>query len=72
MKIKNKGDLTDAKNSDLSGSKQYEYEWKMYSKIVSENPILKNTPWLDVRGNHGSFHNFSWIQLIIQPFNVLI
>lgn len=49
-----KGDLTDAKNDDLTGSRQYEFEWKAYHKILNDNKnLLKDTVWLDVRGNHG-------------------
>jgi hypothetical protein len=48
------GDLTDAKNADLIGSQQNEKEWEIYQKIIHENEVLKDTVWLDVRGNHGS------------------
>ncbi|CAF0957061.1 unnamed protein product [Brachionus calyciflorus] len=49
------GDLTDAKNNDLIGSRQYEEEWKTYNKLISENELFKTTKWLDVRGNHDNF-----------------
>ena len=49
------GDLTDAKNKDLIGSRQYEEEWKTYHKLILENELLKNIKWLDVRGNHDNF-----------------
>jgi predicted MPP superfamily phosphohydrolase len=49
------GDLTDAKASDLTGSRQYENEWKAYHKVITENGILTRTVWLDVRGNHDNF-----------------
>ncbi len=48
------GDLTDAKNSDYFGSRQYESEWITYEKILKENTILNDTIWLDIRGNHGN------------------
>ena len=47
------GDLTDAKNVDLIGSRQYHNEWKAYEQIIKDNDVLKHTVWLDVRGNHG-------------------
>ena len=47
------GDLTDAKKSDFLGSKQFEYEWKTYARILKDNDIVKHLAWLDVRGNHG-------------------
>ena len=48
------GDLTDAKNKDLTGSRQYEHEWKEYNRVINQNKqLLKETLWLDVRGNHG-------------------
>jgi hypothetical protein len=49
------GDLTDAKASDLTGSRQYENEWRAYHKVITENEILAQTVWLDVRGNHDNF-----------------
>jgi hypothetical protein len=47
------GDLTDAKNGDLFGSKQYEKEWKTYHDLIKDNNLLDKMAWLDVRGNHG-------------------
>ena len=48
------GDLTDAKNKDHTGSKQYESEWREYNRVLKENQnTLKDVVWLDVRGNHG-------------------
>jgi hypothetical protein len=49
------GDLTDAKNDDLMGSRQYENEWKIYQQIIHDNDVLKYSVWLDVRGNHDNF-----------------
>jgi 3',5'-cyclic AMP phosphodiesterase CpdA len=50
------GDLTDAKNADLTGSRQYEYEWREYQRVLQDNKqMLSSTLWLDVRGNHDNF-----------------
>ena len=51
------GDLTDAKNKDLTGSTQFENEWKTYNRIVADSNILTYAKWLDIRGNHGNFHH---------------
>lgn len=47
------GDLTDAKDWDLMGSRQYEAEWKIYHEILTRANVKNKTLWLDVRGNHG-------------------
>lgn len=47
------GDLTDAKDGNLIGSRQYEKEWKIYNEIVSEANVQNKTVWMDIRGNHG-------------------
>lgn len=47
------GDLTDAKNIDTLGSRQYEDEWKLYRNTLDKFNVAKKTIWLDVRGNHG-------------------
>lgn len=47
------GDLTDAKNIDTLGSRQYEDEWKLYRNTLDKFDVAKKTIWLDVRGNHG-------------------
>lgn len=39
----------------MIGSRQYEEEWKTYQKLIIENNVLKETKWLDVRGNHDNF-----------------
>ena len=47
------GDITDAKNPDKQGSRQFPEEWLTYSKVLSNTGILNQTIWLDTRGNHG-------------------
>jgi len=53
------GDLTDAKNKDGQGSRQFELEWKMYQSVLSECHVENMTSWLDIRGNHDSFNILS-------------
>lgn len=47
------GDLTDAKDKDLLGSRQYEAEWKIYHEMLTTANVKNKTLWLDVPGNHG-------------------
>lgn len=47
------GDLTDAKDSDHLGSRQYLKEWRIYHDTVVESGVRNITTWLDIRGNHG-------------------
>lgn len=50
------GDLTDAKTSDMLGSKQFPREWVYYRDALSRCNIRSSkTTWLDVRGNHDTF-----------------
>ena len=49
------GDLTDSKNKDQTSSKQYEFEWKTYSRVIAESHVEDYAKWLDVRGNHDNF-----------------
>lgn len=49
------GDLTDAKDSDHLGSRQYELEWRTYRNIVDAT-VESKTVWLDIRGNHDNFN----------------
>lgn len=53
------GDLTDAKNKDGQGSRQFEQEWNMYQSVLRECEVEKITDWLDIRGNHDSFNILS-------------
>lgn len=50
------GDLTDAKNRDGQGSRQYEKEWTLYRAALDQCQVEKTTEWLDIRGNHDSFN----------------
>ena len=50
-----KGDITDAKDPYMIGSKQFEFEWKQYREAISKSKVLEKTVWLDVRGNHDDF-----------------
>ena len=47
------GDLTDAKENDYMGSRQYLQEWNHYRHILLRAGLRNQTFWLDVRGNHG-------------------
>lgn len=47
------GDLTDAKDIDHLGSRQYEQEWKIYGDILERANVRNKTLWMDLRGNHG-------------------
>jgi len=53
------GDITDAKEKDLEGSRQFEDEWKQYDRVLRETGVLEDTVWLDTRGNHGLYYTFS-------------
>ncbi|KAL4239047.1 Transmembrane protein 62 [Mactra antiquata] len=48
------GDLTDAKCSDLDGSKQFHDEWQTYHESFKYCQQFVKT-WLDLRGNHDAF-----------------
>lgn len=50
------GDLTDAKDSDHLGSRQYRAEWQIYDDILREANVRNRTLWLDIRGNHDNFN----------------
>lgn len=47
------GDLTDAKDKDHLGSRQYQSEWEIYRKVMDDSGVQNKTFWLDIRGNHG-------------------
>lgn len=47
------GDLTDARDKDSIGSRQYEQEWRIYHDLVKSTRVESKTVWLDMRGNHG-------------------
>lgn len=49
------GDLTDAKEADHQGSRQFVEEWQMYRKILNASDIVSKTTYLDIRGNHDNF-----------------
>ncbi|XP_033115760.1 transmembrane protein 62-like isoform X2 [Anneissia japonica] len=53
------GDLTDAKRPDHIGSEQYEIEWQTYWSILKLANIPQRTHWVDIRGNHDTFHVLS-------------
>ncbi|KAL3874475.1 hypothetical protein ACJMK2_037484 [Sinanodonta woodiana] len=48
------GDLTDAKDSDKMGSRQYLDEWQIYHDAVKECQKI-TAKWFDIRGNHDAF-----------------
>ena len=48
------GDLTHAKFADERKSQQFSAEWKAYYNAV-QKCSLGQIPWLDIRGNHGTF-----------------
>lgn len=50
------GDLTDAKDSDHLGSRQYRDEWQIYRDILHQADVRNRTVWLDIRGNHDNFN----------------
>lgn len=47
------GDLTDARDNNFFGSRQYVGEWEAYRKAIDDSAILNKTIWMDIRGNHG-------------------
>lgn len=47
------GDLTDAKDDDHLGSRQYLKEWMIYHEVIETTGVRNKTLWLDIRGNHG-------------------
>uniref|UniRef100_A0A023F0B0 Putative conserved plasma membrane protein n=1 Tax=Triatoma infestans TaxID=30076 RepID=A0A023F0B0_TRIIF len=49
------GDLTDAKQKDMIGSKQFEEEWIKYRNVLNKCDTLHRVKWLDIRGNHDNF-----------------
>lgn len=49
------GDLTDAKDRDHLGSRQYKAEWQIYHRIIEDSGVLNKSQWLDIRGNHGNW-----------------
>ncbi|TRY74657.1 hypothetical protein TCAL_00573 [Tigriopus californicus] len=49
------GDLTDAKEADHQGSRQFVEEWQMYRHILNASDIISKTTYLDIRGNHDNF-----------------
>lgn len=53
------GDLTDAKDSDNLGSRQYRDEWQIYHDIIQQGHVRNKTIWLDIRGNHGNENQLS-------------
>ena len=49
------GDLTDAKDATLLGSKQYKDEWQSYAALTTGCQNILDVPFLDIRGNHDGF-----------------
>ncbi|KAF9433045.1 Transmembrane protein 62 [Entomortierella beljakovae] len=57
------GDVTDAKDINLSGSMQYMDEWITYRDALEESGVLtkrNGTFWHDLRGNHDCFDVPAW------------
>ncbi|KAJ6645818.1 Transmembrane protein [Pseudolycoriella hygida] len=50
------GDLTDARDNNYFGSRQYVGEWEAYRKAIDDSGILNKTIWMDIRGNHDNFN----------------
>lgn len=63
------GDLTDAKDSDNLGSRQYREEWQIYHDIIQQGHVHNKTIWLDIRGNHG---NRELLSSILYNFTILL
>lgn len=51
------GDLTDARDNNHFGSRQYIGEWEAYRKAIDDSGILNKTIWMDIRGNHGTLND---------------
>lgn len=47
------GDLTDARDNDHIGARQYVREWQIYNDIVTRSNVQNKTYWMDIKGNHG-------------------
>lgn len=47
------GDLTDARDNDHIGARQYVREWQIYNDIVTRSNVKNKTYWMDIKGNHG-------------------
>ncbi|XP_037042036.1 transmembrane protein 62-like [Bradysia coprophila] len=50
------GDLTDARDNNIFGSRQYIGEWEAYRKAIDDSGVLNRTVWMDIRGNHDNFN----------------
>lgn len=55
--------MTDAKDINRLGSKQYKEEWEEYYNVLKETNVEGKTKWLDLRGNHGNgYLKYEWLE----------
>lgn len=47
------GDLTDARDNDFIGARQYVREWQIYNDLLARSNVRNKTIWMDIKGNHG-------------------
>lgn len=65
------GDLTDARDVDFIGARQYVREWQIYNDILARTNVKNRTLWMDIKGNHGMCSvpsNQSTLNLIFSHF----
>ena len=46
----------ECKDSDGVNPFQIKDEWRTYRRLLEENKVLNKTIYIDIRGNHDSFH----------------
>lgn len=62
------GDLTDARTGLFS--EQHGREWHMYIEAVKSSGLLKDTAWLDIRGNHDTFNVATYAEDFFSNYSI--